>query len=448
MRRIVIAPIIAVALLCLVGLLLIGAPQSALAAPVPASALAPSSNVYTAYVPLVMADFNPGTAPEVYPNDPYLDRTWGLEIVGAPKAWGITCGSSSVVIAVLDSGVDLDHPDLSSKLETEMDWDFVNGDDVADDDHGHGTHVSGIAAAATDNGVGVPSLGWDVSILPVKVLNADGVGNASALADAIRYAADHGADVVNMSLGGAAPCPYYLQEAVDYAYGRGVLLVAAAGNNQGNTENFPANCEHVLGVSATDSSDSVASYSNYGDHVDVAAPGTLIYSTVMGGEYGYKSGTSMATPHVAGLAALIASRYPSYTPDQLASALLDNAVDLGSPGWDMYAGCGRIDAYQSLLQGTHGSSPRCLAGTAGWTTDSAEAPPAAPFAPGEVIVSFRPGGMAAQTVLQYGRDAQFLPALRAWRLQVSPGEERTALAQLRADPTVAYADLNYLVFGD
>lgn len=443
----------ALALLWILILLLAGSPPPALAASDSISVSLVSTRLYTTYLPLLMTASDPSLIPEVVPNDPYFDRAWGMTIIGAPKAWALTRGDPSILVAVLDSGVDLDHPDLAAKTRVDIDRDFVNNDNVADDDHGHGTHVAGIAAAATNNATGVPGLGWDVAILPLKVLNSWGVGYANALADAIRYAADHGANVINMSLGGAAPCPYYLQEAVDYAYMRGVLLVAAAGNNQGNTENFPANCEHVLGVAATDPDDTRAGYSNYSNAVSVAAPGTLIYSTMMNGGYGYMSGTSMATPHVAGLAALVVVRYPTYTPDQVASALLDNALDLGPAGWDMETGCGRIDAHRSLLYGARGDSPRCLEGRSGvWLhAVGAERPqdasPTAPFAPGEIIISLRPGARMGSLALEYGHTVEPLPALRAWRMQVPAGQEYLYLARLRADPAVAHADLNYLVTG-
>lgn len=282
-------------------------------------------------------------------------------------------------------------------------------------------------------------------------MGADGEGGILAVVSAIRYAADRGADVINMSLGGVASCPDSIQEAADYAYGKGVLLVAAAGNHDSshpNGEMFPADCEHVLGVAATNSDDGVASYSNYGDHVSVAAPGTKIYSTVMYGWYGEMSGTSMATPHVAGLAAMVRARFPRYTPDQIASAILDNALDLGASGWDRYSGCGRIDSFSALSEGAQGASPVCLGSAGPWAVDGAGPSTDAPFAPGEIIVAFRPGLKITErrSVLRRGIGSEHLPALDAWRLRVPPGRERAVLKELQADPNVAYAELNYLVF--
>ena len=225
-------------------------------------------------------------------------------------------------------------------------------------------------------------------------------------------------------------------------------MVAAAGNHgdEPNAEMFPANCEHVLGVAATEPDDSIASYSNYGSHVSVAAPGSSIYNTLMGGGYGYKWGTSMAAPHVAGLAALLSSHYPSYTPDQIASAILDTAEDLGTPGWDPDFGCGRINAYRALSQGAQGSAPVCLQGVGTWGADNDEVESHAAIVPGEVIVSFRPGVNAGQAALRHGdASPEFLPASGLWRLHVAPGHEETLLARLQADPAVIRAEFNYRV---
>ncbi len=421
--------------------------------PLSAWAYAPSTPVttvtktYTVHLPLVLNDFST----IVFPDDPYFDDQWGFSAIEAPRAWAISRGSPTVLVAVVDTGIDLDHPDLVTKVRTDIDEDLVNGDGVADDDNGHGTHVAGIAAAVTDNGVGGAGLGWEVMLLPMKVLDSDGMGSGDALVTAITAAADKGARVINMSLGGEAPCPPAIQDAVDYAYARGVVLVAAAGNHDGistpNAELFPANCRHVLGVAAIESDGDIASYSNYGGHVSVAAPGSDIYSTRMGGGYGYMSGTSMATPHVSGLAALVISRYPSYTPDQVASAILDNAKDIGPAGRDDYAGCGLIDAYRSLANGAHGTTPLCPEQTVGASTPetSAEAMDA-PFVPGELLVALRPGVEATQVALRYRLPLEPVsPALGVWRMRAPVGEEAAFLSLLRADPAVRYAHPNYIL---
>lgn len=283
-------------------------------------------------------------------------------------------------------------------------------------------------------------------LLPLKVLDDDGDGNDAEMIEAIRYAADNGADVINMSLGGVGSCPTPVQQAVDYAYAKGIVMVAAAGNNLGNTEMYPANCEHVLGVAATTPYDTWPTFSNYGNHVSVTAPGQDIYSTARGGGYyEYNFGTSIAAPHVAGLAALLLARYPSYTPDQVASAILDNAYDLGTLGWDQYFGCGRINAADALAIGARSSYPICLQGVGPWSASTATLETSAPFVPGEIILSFQPDVTEEEITLRYGTSAEFLPAIQAWRLRVPPGQEQTILVQLRADPSVTYADLNHLV---
>ena len=403
----------------------------------------------TIYVPTVLR--LPTPLPR-YPNDPFYYVQWALEQVGAPAAWGYSTGQGTL-IAIIDTGTDLDHPDLKDKVRTDIDYDFVNDDDTADDDHSHGTHVSGSAAATTNNGTGIAGLGWKAMILPIKVLDSQGDGDSADLAQAIRYAADHGADVINMSLGGPVDCPSAVQEAADYAHARGVLLVAASGNHGGsdepNAEMFPANCQHVLGVGATTSADAVGSYSNYGTHVSVAAPGSGIYSTWTDGSYVNDSGTSMATPHVAGLAALVMARYPAYTPDEVASAILDNADDLGEAGWDEYYGCGRINGSNSLRFGKAGSSPLCLEGIGPWTAAFEDGTTGNPtpslFLPGEIVVSLRPGTSGRMISRRYMISGRFLPHANVWRLRVPAGSEQAILDRLSEDPGVAYAELNYRV---
>jgi thermitase len=445
------------------------------------------------YLPLVMRAYRPPPPPPVYPNDPYYGSQWGLTRVRAPEAWALSTGQG-VLIAVLDTGTDYTHPDLSGKVRTDIDRDFVNNDDDAMDNNGHGTHVSGIAAAATNNSRGVAGMGWDASILPLKVLDSGGNGRTDQLISAIYYAADHGARVINMSLGGPYSCLSDLQAAVDYAYSRGVLLVAAAGNWPYIAQSpFPANCAHVLGVAATTSSDSRAWFSNYGDHVSVAAPGEDIYSTLRYGGYGDMDGTSMATPFVAGLAALVYARFPTYTPGQAASAILDNAQDLGSTGWDPDYGCGRIDAFRALWEGARGDYPVCL-GARVWSATGAgeqgsggagepggggagepegggaeaqrgrgaeeqrgmgaeeqRSAGAGEVIPGEVVVTLRAGARAEALFRAQGLDPAGALLYRArsgiqvWRLRVPVGQEEAVLARLRADPAVIAADRNYRI---
>lgn len=298
------------------------------------------------------------------PNDPYYaSQQWNLPHINAPAAWDLTTGAASLTIAIIDTGVDLGHPDLSGKLVAG--YDFANNDSDPQDDQGHGSHVAGIAAAATNNGVGVAGVAWGARLMPVKVLDSSGSGYTSAIAQGITWAVDHGARILNLSLGG----PNYsstLADAVAYAYTHNVLVIAAAGNEylEGNPTSYPAAYPNVLAVAATTDQDSHASYSNTGFYVDISAPGGdptsssdtnprhWIYSTYWRGSglsYAGSAGTSMAAPHVAGLAALIWSLHPDWTNDQVQQAITATAVDLGAPGRDDVFGYGRINAYAAVL---------------------------------------------------------------------------------------------------
>lgn len=295
---------------------------------------------------------------DTLPNDSFYSNQWGLTKIGAPAAWDITTGGSNVVIAVVDTGIDLSHPDFSCSGKLLPGWDFVHDSGFPDDDHGHGSHVAGIAAACANNGAGITGLAWGARLLPVKVLDSLGNGYYSNVAEGIRYAADQGARIINLSLGGPSTS-VILEDAIQYAYNRGALVVAAAGNcavggwGCGSTLNpifYPAAYPTVLAVAATDENDNRASFSEYHPYVAVAAPGLDIYSTFKDGEYTSLSGTSMATPYVSGLAALIWSLDPSSSRDQVRSVMETTADDLGSPGKDDYFGYGRINARRALAQ--------------------------------------------------------------------------------------------------
>jgi thermitase len=283
------------------------------------------------------------------PNDPSYGSQWGLPKIDAPQAWDTTTGSSSIMLSVLDTGVDYDHPDLDGgKVRTDIDWDFYNNDDDAMDDHGHGTHCAGILGADTDNGVGVAGLNWLCQILPLKVLNNSGAGYYSDIADGITYATDHGAKVLSLSLGGPS-WSSAMVGAVDYAYSNNVIIVAASGNDYAQKLVYPAAYNEVIMVGASDSNDDRAVFSNYNTELDVMAPGVNIYSTLWDNTYANMSGTSMATPHVAGLAGLILARNPSLNNEEIRQISRQFADDIENPGWDIYSGYGRINAYQSVL---------------------------------------------------------------------------------------------------
>jgi len=235
------------------------------------------------------------------PNDPYFSIQWGMSNVQAPEAWGITTGNDDIIIAILDTGVDYDHPDLSGKVVINVN--FTSSPTADANGHSHGTHVAGIAAADTNNAIGIAGLGYNSSIMNVKVLGDSGYGFYSWIASGIIWATDNGADIINLSLGATAYSST-LQFAVDYAWQHGVVVVAAAGNNGSSTPFYPAYFENCIAVAATDSNDSLYSWSNHGTWVDVSAPGSA-YSTIPNNSYGYKAGTSMSSPHVAGLAGLV-----------------------------------------------------------------------------------------------------------------------------------------------
>lgn len=286
----------------------------------------------------------------IIPNDPFYDsEQWGLPKIRAPEAWDTVTGGSEIIIAIVDTGVDLSHPDLDDKIQSPG-RDFVNDDYVAQDDHGHGTHVAGIAAAETNNGLGVAGVSWGARILPIKVLDAKGDGYYSNVARGVRYACNHGAKIINLSLGGANPSQT-LHDALQAVTQKGCLVTAAAGNGYGDGVDYPAKYAETIAVAATNQSDQQASFSDYGSEVDVAAPGVSIYSslwTASSHTYGYKDGTSMSTAFVSGLAALAWSFCPELSADQVRGIIEGTAEDLGAPGWDPYFGHGRIDAAAAL----------------------------------------------------------------------------------------------------
>ena len=296
------------------------------------------------------------------PSDPYYSNEWGLAKIQASQAWNTTQGSASVKIAILDTGIDQNHPDLAAKIVSNKNYTTSAS---ADDLYGHGTHVAGIAAAITNNGVGVAGVGYNCAIMNVKVLGDTGGGYTSWVASGITWAADNGAKVINMSLGGGSPTST-LQNAINYAWGKGVVVVAAAGNDGVSTPCYPAHYSNCIAVAATGQSDTKASFSNYGTWVDVAAPGVGIYSTlpnhsnVIGGSgsatYGSLSGTSMATPFVAGLAGLVWATPYGTSASSVRSRIESTADTISGTGtnWEH----GRINAYDAV--GTAGGSPPAI----------------------------------------------------------------------------------------
>ncbi|MFM8224188.1 MAG: S8 family peptidase, partial [Planctomycetaceae bacterium] len=297
------------------------------------------------------------------PNDPSYGSLYGLENTGgtgmlldadidAERAWDVTTGSSSVVIGVIDTGIDMNHPDLAGNLwvnpfETAGDgidndangfvddiygWDFANNDNNPFDDHGHGTHCAGTIGAVGNNGVGVVGVNWDVSLMALKFLGSNGSGSISNAALASNYATmmrERGVNVrATSNSWGGGPYDGGMESAIIAARDQGVLFVAAAGNSGVNTDsnaNYPSNyaVSNVISVAATTSTDTLASFSNYGAAtVDLGAPGVSILSTLPNNSYGYLSGTSMATPHVSGVVALAAAQFPDASFVEIRDAIL------------------------------------------------------------------------------------------------------------------------------
>ncbi|MEU3452433.1 S8 family serine peptidase [Micromonospora sp. NPDC006766] len=281
----------------------------------------------------------------VTPIDPLYAYQSYLSTVRLPQAWDRTKGSTSQIIAVVDSGVDVNHPDLKGR--TVAGYNAIKPGAAPADDNGHGTMVAGIAAANTNNGIGVAGAAWTARVMPVKVLGANGSGYDSDVARGVIWAADHGATIINMSLGGPAD-NRALHDAVSYATGKGAVVVAAAGNEGDGQAQYPAAYSEVMAVAATDAAGRLADFSSYGDWVDVAAPGTDIVSTWPGSDYYVGDGTSFAAPIVSGTAALVRTMYPSLTPAQVVSRIRQNARDAGPRGIDPYYGYGVLDAYASV----------------------------------------------------------------------------------------------------
>ncbi len=292
------------------------------------------------------------------PNDPRLSEQYALGRVQAEAAWDIEKGNNNVVIAIVDTGIDTDHPDLKPQLVSG--WNTIANNAVVKDDNGHGTHCGGIAAAAGNNGTGIVGLAPNVKIMPVKVMNASGQGSSLNIATGIRWAADRGAHVISLSLGTSMGSSI-IRESLVYAVNKGATIVAAMGNDGGQVRNYPATyaaeIDGVVAVGATDRGDSRAYFSNYGSWITVTAPGYQILSTLpryavqgnpSGQAYGEYSGTSMATPYVAGLAGLLKSQQQSRGPTDIKAAIIQGTDDLGSRGFDTQFGYGRINAARSL----------------------------------------------------------------------------------------------------
>jgi subtilisin family serine protease len=282
------------------------------------------------------------------PNDPLFmnDQQWHLTMINAPAAWDISTGSSNVVVAVVDSGVNANHPDLAGKILSSG-YDYVANDTNPMDENGHGTAVAGVVSPACNNDLGIAGVSWLSMILPVRVLNANGSGSYSAISSGITYAADKGARIINMSLGGTSSSKT-LQAAVNYAWNKNCILVAASGNNGNNIAVYPAACSNVVAVAASDSLDGHPTWSSYGSYIDVAAPGVDIATLYGADQYAWWTGTSFSSPVTAGVFALMVSKKPELSNTQLVNLLLNNCDDIGIAGYDTYFGNGRVNADRAV----------------------------------------------------------------------------------------------------
>lgn len=308
---------------------------------------------------------------QLIPNDAYYDFQWGLNRINATSAWNLTTGSSNVIIAVVDSGIDTNHPDLKGNLwinkgeipDNNIDddnngyiddiygWNFESGNNNVTDDNGHGTHVAGIIAASGNNTQGVSGVMWNATIMPLKFLDKNGDGYITDAVDAISYATKMGAFIINCSWGGSS----YSKALKDIIEASTALVVCAAGNEVSSEDidilpNYPAsfNSSNIISVAAVDENNNLCYFSNYGTNsIDVAAPGALIYSTLPGSKYGFMQGTSMATPYVSGLAGLIKSLYPELSALQVKYTIMNNVDSVASLAGKILTG-GVINAYNSL----------------------------------------------------------------------------------------------------
>lgn len=286
---------------------------------------------------LKFAELDGLVRPNLTTNDPYLGSEWHLAKIGATIAWDSATGTG-VTIAILDTGVDVSHPDLADKIVPG--WNFHNNTSNIADDYGHGTKVAGTAAASTNNGIGVAGVAAATRIMPIRISDSAGTGSWSAMAQGLTYAADKGVRVANISfmVGGIST----VQSAAQYMKSKGGLVFVSAGNTGVAYSAAPSSSLIVVGATASD--DTVASFSTFGPYVSLSAPGVGIYTTAKGAAYGAVSGTSFASPTAAGVAALVMAANPGLSSTQVESLLFSTALDLGSAGKDAYYGNGRVDA--------------------------------------------------------------------------------------------------------
>jgi thermitase len=293
---------------------------------------------------------------ELTPNDPLFPNQWShrSQFTNSEAAWDVTTGGADIIIAVLDTGLELTHEDVSNRIISG--YDFHNNDSDPTDDHGHGTRITGVAAATGNNITGVSGFDWKAKIMPVKVMSSTGAGSWSVVAKGLTWAADNGANVINMSLGGSPSLS--IQSAVEYAASKNVVMAAGTGNDGQEVKRYPAAYPEVMAVGSV-YKDKLSAFSNHGDHLSVVAPGEGIHTINLNNSYGLTAGTSAASPHVAGLASLVWAANPNLSAVQVREIIESTARDLGDPGFDIYFGNGHINAEAAVkkAQGTGGETP-------------------------------------------------------------------------------------------
>jgi len=292
---------------------------------------------------VLAAEANATYTMDLAPSDPNYSSQYALPKVSAPQAWDITTGSTALTVAVIDTGVDLAHPDFEGRIVPG--YDFVNNDAVAQDDQGHGTHCAGIIGANANNAYGTVGLDWKTKIMPIKVLSSTGSGATSNIINGVKWAADNGAKVISMSLSGTTYSQAF-QDAINYAWNKGVIILGSAGNVGTSAIRYPSGYANVIAVASTDQNDVKSSFSTYGTWVDVTAPGSSILSSKLGGGTVSMSGTSMSTPLVAGLASLTWSMNPAYSNASVVNRIFATADPISGTG--TYWVHGRVNAYRAV----------------------------------------------------------------------------------------------------
>jgi subtilisin family serine protease len=326
-------------------------------------------------------------------NDPYYANAWHLPKIDAPTAWDTTQGSG-VVVAILDSGVDPNHPDLSPQLVPG--WNFYSNNADTSDVYGHGTKVAGTLAAVANNAVGVAGVAGQARIMPIRVSGADGMGSWSAISSGLIYAADHGAKVANASFLGLTDSAS-TRSAAQYMKDKGGLVIVGGGNTA--VLQTYAVTTSMIAVAATDANDGRASWSSYGNYISLSAPGAGIWTTTMGGGYGSVSGTSFSSPVTAGVVALMMAAAPGLPNTQIEKILFQTAVDAGDIGWDQYYGWGRVDAGKAVST-AYSSSPIVIPPA---VSVSITSPQAGSTVSGLVNVDTKVDGMVSRVDLMVNR---------------------------------------------